>query len=144
MREDTREQVILKFQLPFNNLIDGSNVTERVNRHSDYASYIGENISYRAGGGEETVIRLVVDDGVPTRGHRDNVFNGDFNYLGLGVHDHPTWDNCVVLDYAQEIKPLGKSSSSKEKASYGKFTPKTEESKVYSDSDDINIKDVPK
>eukprot|EP00343_Euplotes_focardii_P008006 CAMPEP_0205819176 /NCGR_PEP_ID=MMETSP0206-20130828/1437_1 /ASSEMBLY_ACC=CAM_ASM_000279 /TAXON_ID=36767 /ORGANISM="Euplotes focardii, Strain TN1" /LENGTH=326 /DNA_ID=CAMNT_0053112443 /DNA_START=77 /DNA_END=1057 /DNA_ORIENTATION=- len=120
---------------------DGSTLSDRIERYCNWGGSIGENISYRAGKAQDVVLRLVVDDGVPGRGHRDNMFNDSFTLVGVGVYDHPTWDNCVVMDYAGSISSKGKSSLTK--PSYGRFKPKVEDVKE-KDSDNIDIKDVPK
>ena len=92
---------------------------------------------------EEAVLRLVVDDGVPTRGHRTNIFNDEFKLIGIGLHDHPTYTDLIVLNFAGGIIPLGKKS----KASFGKFNRDKEETKTLEDTDDtddIKVKDCPK
>lgn len=43
---------------------------------------------------------LVVDDGVPNRGHRHNIFNPSYKIVGIGAYYHSEYRICVVLDYA--------------------------------------------
>lgn len=130
-------QILIRFRKFFmcaNFFTDGSDLSTRVERYSTSSGYCGENISYRAGSGMETVLRLVVDDGVKSRGHRDNIFNDNFKLMGVGLHSHPTWDNCVVLDYAGGITSKKSSKKKEENKSYGKF-------KAYSDKKS-DIKDI--
>ena len=30
-------------------------------------------------------MRFLIDDGVPSRGHRDNILNANFKYVGIGL-----------------------------------------------------------
>ena len=39
---------------------------------------MGENIAYGTTGGEAVVIALFIDDGVPSRGHRTNIFSNSY------------------------------------------------------------------
>ncbi|CAI2368827.1 unnamed protein product [Moneuplotes crassus] len=125
---------------------DGSSVSERMARYCKPSGMKGENISYKAGDGKETVLRLVVDDGVSSRGHRDNVFETRYNYMGVGFHDHPTWDNCVVLDYAGGIsKGSGDYKPKKSPGDFGKYKVHLDESsKDYDDPNDIPLEMCPK
>ena len=45
---------------------------------------------------------MIVDDGVPSRGHRTNVFKPEFNIVGIGSGNHKTYKTSCVLDYASE------------------------------------------
>ena len=38
----------------------------------------GENISYGSPDGEDVVESLFIDDGIPSRGHRDNLMDPNF------------------------------------------------------------------
>jgi uncharacterized protein YkwD len=52
---------------------DGSDPYARMNRYGTVLDG-GENIAYGTFTGRDTVMGLVIDDGVASRGHRDNVF----------------------------------------------------------------------
>jgi hypothetical protein len=49
---------------------------------------VAENIAYGAFTPREIVLGLVVDDGVPGRGHRKNIFAADAKLIGVGVGLH--------------------------------------------------------
>ncbi len=34
------------------------------------------------------VVSLLVDDGVPSRGHRDNILNESYNRVGVAIGEH--------------------------------------------------------
>ena len=51
---------------------DGSDMTERMSRHGRASGSWAENIAYGNNDAIEIVMQLFIDDGVPSRGHRDN------------------------------------------------------------------------
>ena len=64
----------------------------------------GENISYGHDDGMDVITALLVDDGVPNRGHRTNLFKEAFGATGIyaGPHKGYRWEAC--LDYAGAFK----------------------------------------
>ena len=81
---------------------EGSQPWDRVNRYGTWSGKIGENVGY---GGDrtarESVISLIVDDGVASRGHRTNIFNLDYHVVGIACGTHPKWRTVCVSDFAQ-------------------------------------------
>ncbi len=79
---------------------NGSTFRQRIEGRGQPGSLIGEVINY----GDETprmmVIQLVIDDGVPGRGHRKNIFNPDFKVAGAAIGPHKTYGTMVVVDMA--------------------------------------------
>ena len=82
---------------------DGSTMGQRISRHGEWDISIGENISYKTTDGRSTVVRMLIDDGTPSRGHRENVLNKKFKYAGAAFADHLSWTNSCVIDYASEF-----------------------------------------
>jgi uncharacterized protein YkwD len=79
---------------------DGSSLTQRVNRYGDWDGLIGENISYGNIDARDVVIQLLIDDGVSSRGHRQNILNGQFAKIGTAVGRHPEYRFMCVMDFA--------------------------------------------
>ena len=79
---------------------DGSSMVTRVNRYGEWSKSAGENISYGYNEARKIVISLLIDDGVPSRGHRTNLLNNSFNVVGIGVGPHRTYRKMCVMDFA--------------------------------------------
>lgn len=66
----------------------------------------GENLSFHCHEPLEVVLQLIVDDGVPNRGHRENMFNPDFHAIGIYSGEHKDFDCMSTIDFAAAfVKP---------------------------------------
>jgi len=79
---------------------DGSTMTKRIERHGTWKNFIGENINVGAHTAEQIVKALVIDDGVPGRGHRKNIFSPNFTVIGIGCSPHKDYTTCTVMDFS--------------------------------------------
>ncbi len=79
---------------------DGSSPSVRVNRYGKWQSKVAENISYGEKSGRNIVVQLLIDDGVPSRGHRVNIMNRDFTKTGVSYGTHPKYDSMCTITYA--------------------------------------------
>ena len=46
------------------------------------------------------MVQLIVDDGVQNRGHRENIFNTEFNVMGCFTNAHKDFNQMTCIDYA--------------------------------------------
>jgi uncharacterized protein YkwD len=46
------------------------------------------------------VMNLIIDDGVPDRGHRKNIFSRAFATAGAACGPHSRFGNVCVIDFA--------------------------------------------
>lgn len=79
-------------------------IKERIERHGSWSGRIAENISYGPNTARLVVIELIVDDGVPDRGHRKNIFSGAFSVAGVACGAHPVYRKMCVMDFASRYK----------------------------------------
>jgi len=82
---------------------DRSQPGDRVNRYGTWRWTVGENISYGRDNAREIVIGLIIDDGVPGRGHRNNLFNPAYKVAGVACGYHKTFEVMCVIDFAGEF-----------------------------------------
>lgn len=83
----------------------GSHIRERLDRQGTLASAAGECIFYGPDDARMIAIQLVVDDGVPDRGHRRTLFSFDLHQAGAALAPHPEWGQVCVIDFADGFVP---------------------------------------
>lgn len=83
---------------------DRSWPADRVNRHGRWQRTVGENIAYGPDSGREIVVQLIVDDGVPDRGHRVNIYSEDFGVVGVALGSHPRYGTVSVMTLAGDFR----------------------------------------
>ncbi len=81
---------------------DDSEPADRVSRYGTWYQRVGENITYGGWNAREFVIRLIIDDGIPDRGHRRNLFNPDFRFTGIAFGRHSDFGTMCVIDYVAD------------------------------------------
>jgi len=77
----------------------GESFSSRIKRLMGQQGYTGENISYGNDNARKIVIQLLVDDGVPSRGHRENILNFRFDKVGVSIGDHSKYGSMCVIDF---------------------------------------------
>jgi uncharacterized protein YkwD len=80
----------------------GEHFPSRVKRYVRHYREVGENISYGSTTAEDVIQQLLIDDGVPDRGHRKNIFDPQFNRAGIACGPHAKFGAMCVIDFARE------------------------------------------
>jgi uncharacterized protein YkwD len=81
----------------------GESLSQRLNRYGAYAMLMGENIAYGYAQPREVVSQLIVDSGVPDRGHRSNIFNPLYREAGVACGPHPIYRVMCVTDFSGRL-----------------------------------------
>jgi uncharacterized protein YkwD len=80
---------------------DRSTPETRMKRHGVFSGSwtLGENIAYGSTTGRDIIVDLLVDDGVPNRGHRTNIMNKAFTQTGAGFGTHTQYRTSCTITY---------------------------------------------
>lgn len=79
---------------------NGSTLSERLHAHGVWAGLAAEDISYGYVDPHEVVRQLIVDSGVPDRGHRQNIFGAHYQAAGVACAPHREYRTMCVIDFA--------------------------------------------
>lgn len=81
----------------------GDTFPQRLQTVGFYAGLAAEGISYGQMSAEDVVRQLIVDSGVPNRGHRRDIFGRNYQAAGVGCAEHARYGAMCVLQYAGAI-----------------------------------------
>jgi hypothetical protein len=76
---------------------DRSGPGERVTRYGT-GNFVGENNVYGSNKADELIISLLIDDGVPDRGHRKSLLHPEFNQVGVATGTHRRYGTMCVIE----------------------------------------------
>ena len=62
-------------------------------------NHVGENCSYGYEQAIDIVISLLIDEGVQSLGHRNNILAADFNSVGVAIRPHKSYRTNCVMDF---------------------------------------------
>jgi uncharacterized protein YkwD len=82
---------------------DGSRPEDRASRYGVWKDSVGENIVYDTRSARDTVIGLIIDDGVANRGHRKNIFKLTFHSIGLAMGEPSKTPALTVITFAGDF-----------------------------------------
>lgn len=81
---------------------DGSVPGLRLNRYGAWQNDVGENINFGRITPREIVISMLIDDGVKSRGHRKNILQTKFAFIGTASGRHSRHDIMTVVVFADD------------------------------------------
>jgi uncharacterized protein YkwD len=91
--------------------IGHGNPASRMNRYGSWTAAWGENISYGRNSARDIVLALIIDDGLPARKHRANIFASKFNYAGAAYGPHARFGSVCSIDFAGGYLEKGETPS---------------------------------
>lgn len=83
---------------------DGSNPFIRTRRYLD-SHGAAENIAYGLFDARDIVVELIIDDGVPSRGHRANILNPNYGIAGVATGPHECYGVMCVMNFSVPLEP---------------------------------------
>ncbi len=87
---------------------DGSTMRGRLERYGHFMGTSGEVISFGPDLAYDVVRELVIDDGVPDRGHRVNLLRPEFRVAGVACGHHRSMRFVCVIDFATTYQDAGR------------------------------------
>jgi uncharacterized protein YkwD len=79
---------------------DRSHAGQRIARYGTSMGGWAENISYGKSTARDVVLALIIDDGLPARKHRTNIFNPNYNVAGAAFGPHARFRTMCSMDFA--------------------------------------------
>jgi len=79
---------------------DGSTVIQRIRDTGLWPMSAAEDIAYGPDTAVAVVRGLIIDDGVPSRGHRSAIFDPGYQVAGVGCGPHRVYHIMCVIDFA--------------------------------------------
>ncbi len=79
---------------------DGTTFDKRIRKALPKAGFISENCDYGNSNPLDIVMSLLVDQDVPSLGHRKNILNPVYKRIGVGILPHKKYQINTVMDFA--------------------------------------------
>jgi uncharacterized protein YkwD len=79
---------------------EGNRPYERIGLYGSWEKIVGENIAYGYTHARDAILSFIIDDGVPKRGHRQNILNPNFHVVGVACGPHPVYRTMCVIIFA--------------------------------------------
>ena len=90
---------------------DGSTPFDRLERYTKAEGNCAESLNYGENSARDVILWLAIEDGVKSRGHRENIMNPVFTRFGCNQGYHSVYHGQTVCVYAgseETAKPYGK------------------------------------
>ncbi|HNX65367.1 MAG TPA: CAP domain-containing protein [Bacteroidales bacterium] len=81
------------------NSSDGTGFFDRMKHFMGTEYYLSENCSYGYGDALDIVCNLLLDNGIPSLGHRKNILNPEQNMAGVSIRPHTVFETNCVIDF---------------------------------------------
>ena len=88
-----------------------SHAGQRIARYGTCMGGWAENISYGKSSARDVVLALIIDDGLPARKHRKNIFNPNYSVAGAAFGPHARFGTMCSMDFAGGYAERGEQPS---------------------------------
>lgn len=78
---------------------DGSSPWARIKRYTRINGGAAENCQYGKSNPRKVIMQLAIDDGVRSRGHRNNIMNSRYRVTGINTGYHRRFKQQTVITY---------------------------------------------
>lgn len=82
---------------------DGTPFHIRVRTKSKAQGMIAENCAYGQTSALDFVMQLLIDDGIESLGHRKNILEPTYKFVGIAIEPHQTYRTNCVMDFAERF-----------------------------------------
>ena len=86
---------------------DGSMLSDRIERYSEWDDACAESIDIGFKIADNIILNILIDDGADGRNQRINLFSQAYKYIGIGCAKHNEFDHCSVFVYVKALRDLG-------------------------------------
>ena len=86
---------------------DGSMLSDRIERYSEWDELCAENIDLGFRIADNIILNILIDDGSEGRNQRINLFSTTYKYIGIGCAKHKDYNHCSVFVYVKSLRDLG-------------------------------------
>ena len=90
---------------------DRSRANHRIARYGTFSGGWAENISYGKSSARAVVLALIIDDGLPARKHRQNIFNPNYSVAGAAFGPHAKFGTMCSMDFAGGYAERGQTAA---------------------------------
>ena len=87
--------------------INGTNIGDRIEKYCEWDGSCAENMDFGFKKAENILLNMLIDDGVKERFQRFNLFNPDFQIIGIAVGPHKIYGICAVVGFSKNLRPTG-------------------------------------
>ncbi|MBL7870711.1 MAG: CAP domain-containing protein [Cyclobacteriaceae bacterium] len=82
---------------------DGTSFADRIRKKAKAGGMIAENCDYGNDTALDIVMALLIDDGIESLGHRKNILEPKYQWVGIAIEGHKTYRVNTVMDFAERF-----------------------------------------
>ena len=83
---------------------DGTSFSKRLPKYVEGWNRLAENCSYGYSDAAKIVGQLLLDENVPSLGHRKSIINPELQYIGVSIQPHSQYGHNCVMDFCAKFE----------------------------------------